>query len=122
MDNLAPTVDIARFLSVLLMYFYGENIKPNLHNIVFGTLRNEKLLSEEEMGERINLLAISQTILLMREIKKFGHNHGINILPGEEQDIFEEILRDAFVHTVGVYLFAVLRQAETEKNGSQQIQ
>lgn len=121
MDNTAPTVDIARFLSVLLMYFYGGNIEPNLHGIAFGTLRNEKLLSEGEMRERVNLLAISKTKSLMREIRKFGHNHGINILPGEEQDIFEEMLRGAFVHAVGAYLFAVLRQVETENNGSQQI-
>ena len=58
----------------------------------------------------------------MRDIKKFGHNHGINVLPGEDQDIFEEMLRGAFVHAVGAHLFGLLRQAETIKGNSSSVQ
>ena len=54
MDDAEPTVDVARFLSVLLMYFYDKNIEPNLNCLVFGTPQNKKLFSEEEMGERVN--------------------------------------------------------------------
>ena len=122
MDDAEPTVDVARFLSVLLMYFYSGNIEPNLRGIVFGAQKNEKLLSEEEMGKRVNLWAISQTASLMRDIKKFGHSHGINILPGEDIDIFEEMLRGAFVHAVGAHLFGLLRQAETIKGNSSSVQ
>ena len=50
MDDAEPTVDVARFLSVLLMYFYDKNIEPNLNCLVFGTPQNKKLFSEEEMG------------------------------------------------------------------------
>ena len=122
MDDAEPTVDVARFLSVLLMYFYDKNIQPNLNCLVFGTPQNKKLFSEEEMGERVNRWAISQTASLMRNIKKFGHNHGINVLPGEDQDIFEEMLRGAFVHAVGAHLFGLLRQAETIKGNSSSVQ